>query len=40
MKQRRSPIKQKSIGKDYGKDLYDAVIVLLFLLMILWYFKI
>ncbi|MFN2439300.1 MAG: hypothetical protein ABR503_08880 [Chitinophagaceae bacterium] len=40
MKQKRTPVKQKSIGKDYGKDLYDTVIVLLFILMILWYFKI
>jgi len=40
MKQRRTPVKQKSIGKDYGKDLFDTVVFLLVLLMLLGYFKI
>jgi hypothetical protein len=40
MKQKRTAMKQKCIGRDYGKDLYDTVIVLLVVLMALWYFKI
>jgi hypothetical protein len=40
MKQKRTMTKQKSIGRDYGKDLYDTVIFLLVILMVLWYFKI
>jgi hypothetical protein len=40
MKHRRTTMKQKSMVKDHGKDLYDGVIFMIILLMILWYFKI
>jgi len=33
-------MKQKQIAKDHGKDLYDAVIFLLLLLVVLWFLKI
>ena len=40
MKQKRLPLKQKAVGIDHGKQLYDAVIFLLILLAVLWYVKI
>ena len=33
-------MKQKQIVKDHGKDLYDAVIFLLLLLVVLWFLKV
>lgn len=33
-------MKQKSLQKDYGKDLYHAILFLLALFAVLWYFKI
>jgi hypothetical protein len=40
MKQRRVVIRHKNEGRDYGKNLFDTIIVLLILLAILWYLKI
>ncbi|MDB5195984.1 MAG: hypothetical protein JWP88_354 [Flaviaesturariibacter sp.] len=33
-------MKQKSLHKDHGKDLYHAILFLLALLALLWHFKI
>jgi len=40
MKQRRSVIRHENDERDYGKNLFDTIIVLLILLGILWYLKI
>lgn len=40
MKQKRITLKQKSAVRDYGKDLYDAILFMIGLLGVLWYFKI
>jgi len=32
-------MKQKQIAKDHGKDLYNTIIFLLFLVAALWYLK-
>jgi hypothetical protein len=39
MKHKRTPVKQKAIGPDYGKDLYHVILFLLGLLAALWYFQ-
>jgi hypothetical protein len=40
MKHKRTPVKQKAIGPDYGKDLYYTMICLIGLLVVLWYLKV
>ena len=40
MKQRRTPVKQKTVGRDYGKDLYYTIISLMGLLVVLWYLNV
>jgi hypothetical protein len=40
MKQKRALLHQKASVKDHGKNLYDALIFLLALLLVLWYFKV
>ena len=40
MKQKSTDVKQKVVGKDYGKDLYHTIIFLLGLLVVLWYLKV
>jgi hypothetical protein len=40
MKHKRTPLKQKAIGHDYGRDLYHVILFLLGLLAVLWYFKV
>ena len=40
MKHKRTPVKQKAIGKDYGKDLYYTILGLMGLLAILWYLNV
>lgn len=33
-------MKHKQIQRDYGKDLFDTVVILVILLGILWYMKV
>ena len=40
MKHKRATVKQKTVGKDYGKDLFDSLVFLIILCLILWYFNI
>jgi hypothetical protein len=40
MKHKRTLVKQKAVGPDYGKDLYHVILFLLGLLAVLWYFKV
>jgi hypothetical protein len=40
MKGKRTIAKQKTMQKDFGKDLFDSVVFLIILLTVLWYFNI
>jgi len=40
MKQRRASSKQTTTVKDHGKDLYDALLFLITVTAVLWYFNV
>ncbi len=40
MKQRRASLKQTISTKDHGKDLYDALLFLISITAVLWYFNV
>ncbi len=40
MKQKREAIRQKSIVKDHGKDLFDTVVFLILGMLVLWYLNV
>jgi hypothetical protein len=40
MKHKRAILRHKNEGRDYGKSLFDTIIIMLILLGILWYLKI
>ena len=40
MEHKRTSVKQKTVEKDYGKDLLNAILFLIGLLGILWYLNV
>jgi hypothetical protein len=40
MKQKQSVIKQKTVSRDHGKDLYDTLLFLITIMLLLWYLKV
>ena len=40
MKQKRDLMKQKTAVRDHGKDLYDALLFLIAVMLVLWYLQV